>query len=122
MIQPLTGVNYPHFALLKREFLISKYCFFFYFFPLPLLCVDYLTYVLAEGKVTSDIIQMGTIWTENPQAIKAGTFVVCCRPMDNRQVFPLVLPDLVSCCPPCGGISMVLFFSVTQELVFQPEY
>lgn len=32
MIQPLTGVNYPHFALLKREFLISKYCFFFLFF------------------------------------------------------------------------------------------
>lgn len=84
--------------------------------------MDYLTYILAESKVTSDIIQVGTIWTENPQATKAGIFVVCCRHMDKRQAFPPVLPDLVLCCPRCGGISTVLFFLTTQELVFQPEY
>lgn len=49
MIQPLTGVNYPHFAVLKRDSVISKY----YFFSLHLLCMDSLTYILSESRVSN---------------------------------------------------------------------
>lgn len=78
MIQPLTGVNYPHFAVLKRDSVISKY----YFFSLRLLCM-HLTYVLSESKVISYINQVDTIWTEYPRATETGIFVVCCRPLDK---------------------------------------
>ncbi|PKU37016.1 disintegrin/metalloproteinase [Limosa lapponica baueri] len=80
MIQLLTGVNYPHFAVLKRDSVISKY----YFFALHLLRTDHLTYILSESKAISYIIQVDTIWTEYPQASKTSIFMVCCRPLDKR--------------------------------------
>lgn len=80
MIQPLTGVNYPHFAVLKRDSVISKY---YFFFSLHLLCMDHLTYVLSESKVISYINQVDTIWTEYPRATKTGIFMVCCRPLEK---------------------------------------
>lgn len=50
MIQPLTGVNYPHFALLKREFLISKYCFFFFSFASSVCGLSHLRFSWGQSN------------------------------------------------------------------------
>lgn len=116
MIQPLTGVNYPLLSL--KETLSSVNTIFF----LCVFCAWIIspTFYLRAEQVISYIIQV--IWTEHPQAVKTGVFVVCCRPLDKIEVFLHALFDLVLHCPHCRFVSAVLYSSTTQELIFQPEY
>lgn len=116
MIQPLTGVNYPHFALFRRESLTSKY--YFFFFASSAHGMPHLH--LSESRVISDITEVDTIWTENPWAASpvflwyaVGLWII------HRYFF---MSDLTLDCPLCGSISAELFSLTTQELVFQSEH
>lgn len=79
MIQPLTGVNYPHFALFRRESLTSKY--YFFFFASSAHGIPHLH--LSESRVISDIAEADRKSSGSLTCIS----VVCYGPVDDTQVF-----------------------------------